>query len=53
MAKHRTPPPLSAPKSEHKRYAEEVLRDPEYKKEPPGGMKPNDDVPDKGEEEKE
>jgi len=49
----RKPPPLSAPKAEHKRYAQEVLDDPDYKREPPGGMRPNDEVPEKGRPEKE
>lgn len=39
------PPKSSAPKAEHKRFADEVLAYDPYKREPKGGMKPSD-IPD-------
>ena len=40
------PPPSSASKEEHQRYAEVVLEDPEYKRKPEGYEDKNDVVRD-------
>ena len=41
------PPKVGASKAEHKKFAKEVENYEPYGREPKGGMKPHDSVPDK------